>query len=44
MSMRCTVCRHDKRLKIEKEIVKNIPHTKIAKLISLITRLFVITQ
>ena len=29
--MKCTVCSHDKKTQIEKEIIRNIPHTKIAK-------------
>ncbi|MCP4373210.1 MAG: hypothetical protein GY797_34665 [Deltaproteobacteria bacterium] len=29
--MKCTVCAHKKRKQIEKEIMRGIPHTKIAK-------------
>ena len=31
MGQRCCICKHDKRLEIDRDIVNNIPHTKIAK-------------
>ena len=31
MGQRCCICKHDKRLEIDRDIVKNIAHTKIAK-------------
>ncbi len=31
MGQRCSICKHDMRLEIDRHIVNNIPHTKIAK-------------
>lgn len=31
MTMRCTICSYDKRIDIDREIVRSVPHTKIAK-------------
>ncbi len=31
MGQRCSICKHDKRLEVDRDIVNNIPHTKIAK-------------
>jgi len=31
VGQRCSICKHDKRLEVDRDIVNNIPHTKIAK-------------